>query len=160
MRIGSLIMLVLFTMSSVMVQGQKKKRKTKTKIRVPIEVEKAFQTQYPNTVASWSQAYRGLDNDELIYEAKFKINKKANLAVYDKSGNLKVLQESITIMELPKNAIDYLKRRYPYGTTKDATKVTSENKRVSYRVVVTKEEKFYDIVFDYKGEFFDIIERG
>jgi hypothetical protein len=159
MKINVLKTVLLFAMSTVAMHGQKKE-KEKEKIRLPFEVKIAFERQHPNVNPKWTEEYRGLDNDELIYEAKFKINNKSAYVVYDKSGNLKAEQESLDIYELPKNAINYLKTNFPRNTMNNALKITKGDNKTTYQVGVVKEQKYYNTIFDNKGNFIDLVEKS
>lgn len=160
--------LLLIVFFNVKVFGQQKAKK---EIVVPIEVKTAFKKQYPNTAATWTKEYRGENDEQLRYEAKFSGSKGNNLAVYDNLGNLMAFETSIAINDLPANTIDYLKKGYLFDKVTETVKVTDMDIHpdpdadldlkymVTYEVGVMKNDIFYDLVFSDKGEFIRMVEK-
>lgn len=119
----------------------------------PDEILAVFQKEYPNKKAVWTMEYAGEDNDEIRYEAKFNTNNTKALAVYDSAGALKAFVLEIPISQLPKDALDYLKKNYPEKSIHEAAVVVDDKNQTTYEVGVEKDSLFYDIVFDSDGKF-------
>ena len=98
--------------------------KSENKIVLPIEVKAAFEKRYPDVKASWTREYRGYNNDQLRYEAKFRGSKGNDLAVFDNLGNLKAFESSIALSHLPKKATNYLKKAHLVKKFTEAVKFT------------------------------------
>ncbi|WP_300492244.1 hypothetical protein [Flavobacterium sp.] len=164
-RVILVLLMVAFNIKSF---GQKN---AKDEIILPIEVKAAFEKQYPNSKASWTREYRGDNDDQLRYEAKFKGTKGNDLAVYDNLGNLKAFEASITLRDLPANATKYLKKGNFLNKVTEAVKVTDMDihpdsdidlnikKMITYEVGVVKGSQFYDLVFSDKGAFIRMVEK-
>lgn len=163
----TILLLIVFVNAKAFGQG-----KVKKEIEVPIEVKTSFEKQYPNVNAIWNKEYRGNDDDQLRYEAKFSGNKGNNLAVYDNLGNLKAFEASIALNELPAITIDYLKKGYLFDKVTETVKVTDMDVHpdtnadldlkyiITYEVGVMKNGTFYDLVFSDKGEFIRMVEKN
>ena len=133
----------------------------KEKITPPEKVLFTFQKEYPNKVPVWAMEYVGDDNDEVRYEAKFKIdtNQEA-LAVYDNLGVLKAYELQIPLSQLPAKAQAYLKKNYPPKAIKEIAVVVDYKNKTTYEVMVEKTSRFYDVVFDKNGGFDVTIEKN
>lgn len=164
-RVVILFLIVSFNIKSF---GQEK---PEDKIVLPIEVKAAFEKRYPNVKASWTREYRGYNDDELRYEAKFRGSKGNDLAVFDNLGNLKAFESSITLSHLPQKAINYLKKAHLLKKVTEAVKVTDMDiqsgsdidlnvkSMITYEVGVVKENLFYDLVFTDKGDFIRMVQK-
>ncbi len=133
----------------------------KEKITPPQKVLFTFQKEYPNKIPVWNIDYVGDDNDEIRYEAKFKTdtNQEA-LAVYDNLGVLKAFELQIPLSQLPPKAQAYLKKNYPPKAIKEIAVVVDYKNKTTYEVMVEKDSRFYDVVFDKNGGFDVIIEKN
>lgn len=126
----------------------------KEKITPPEKVLFTFQKEYPNKVPVWAMEYVGDDNDEVRYEAKFKTDTNAEaLAVYDNLGVLKAYELQIPLSQLPAKAQAYLKKNYPPKAIKEIAVVVDYKNKTTYEVMVEKDSRFYDVVFDKNGGF-------
>lgn len=130
-------------------------------ITPPEKVRFAFEKEYPGKTAIWSEEYVGDDDDEVRYEAKFNTvkNEKA-LAVYDNLGVLKAFELQISLKQLPIKAQTYLKQNYSSNAIKEIAIVVDDKNKTTYEVGVSKDAKFYDVVFDKNGGFDVVIERN
>jgi hypothetical protein len=133
----------------------------KEKITPPEKVLFTFQKEYPNKVPVWAMEYVGDDNDEVRYEAKFKTdtNQEA-LAVYDNLGVLKAYELQILLSQLPAKAQTYLKKNYPLKAIKEVAVVVDYKNKTTFEVMVEKDSRFYDVVFDKNGGFDVTIEKN
>ncbi|WP_238568004.1 hypothetical protein [Flavobacterium sp. ASV13] len=130
-------------------------------ITPPEKVRFAFEKEYPGKTAVWSEEYVGDDDDEVRYEAKFNKDKNTKaVAIYDNSGVLKAFQLQIPLSKLPINAQTYLKKNYSPKAIKEIAVVVDDKNKTTYEVGVTKDSKFYDVVFDKDGDFNVSIEKN
>ncbi|OXA78551.1 hypothetical protein SAMN05444397_10940 [Flavobacterium aquidurense] len=133
----------------------------KEKITPPEKVLFTFQKEYPNKIPVWSMEYVGDDNDEVRYEAKFKTDKNQEaLAVYDNLGILKAYELQIPLSQLPAKAQAYLKKNYAAKAIKEIAVVVDYKNKTTYEVMVEKDSRFYDVVFDKNGGFDVTIEKN
>lgn len=130
-------------------------------ITPPEKVRFAFEKEYPGKTAVWSEEYVGDDDDEVRYEAKFNKDKNTKaVAIYDNSGVLKAFQLQIPLSKLPLSAQTYLKKNYSPKAIKEIAVVVDDKNKTTYEVGVTKDSKFYDVVFDKDGDFNVSIEKN
>ncbi|WP_244290009.1 hypothetical protein [Flavobacterium resistens] len=130
-------------------------------ITPPEKVRFAFEKEYPGKTAVWSEEYVGDDDDEVRYEAKFNKDKNTKaVAIYDNSGVLKAFELQIPLNKLPINAQTYLKKNYSPKAIKEIAVVVDDKNKITYEVGVTKDSKFYDVVFDKDGDFSVSIEKN
>ncbi|WP_428232254.1 PepSY domain-containing protein [Flavobacterium sp.] len=126
----------------------------------PEKVLYTFQKEYPGKVPVWAMKYVGDDDDEIRYEAKFKMNPTTEvLAVYDNLGALKAFESQIPLGKLPARAQAYLKKNYPAKAIKEIAVVVDDKNKTTYEVGIQKDSKFYDVVFDKNGGFDVIVEK-
>lgn len=127
----------------------------------PEKVKFTFEKEYPGKTAVWSEEYVGDDDDEVRYEARFNKDKNTKVvAIYDNLGVLKALEQQIPLSKLPLDAQNYLKKNYPPKSIREIAVVVDDNKKTTYEVGITKDFKFYDVVFDKDGDFNVIIEKN
>ncbi|MHC0443234.1 hypothetical protein [Flavobacterium sp. 3-210] len=130
-------------------------------ITPPEKVRFAFEKEYPGKTVVWSEEYVGDDDDEVRYEAKFNKDKNTKaVAIYDNSGVLKAFELQIPLSKLPINAQTYLKKNYSPKAIKEIAVVVDDKNETTYEVGVTKDSKFYDVVFDKDGDFNVSIEKN
>ncbi|WP_230392498.1 hypothetical protein [Flavobacterium sp. LC2016-01] len=132
------------------------------KVITPLEkVQFTFEKEYPGKTAVWSEEYVGDDDDEIRYEAKFNKDKNTKaVAIYNNSGVLKAFELQIPLSKLPLNAQAYLKKNYSPKAIKEIAVVVDDKNKTTYEVGVTKDSRFYDVVFDKDGDFNVIIEKN
>lgn len=168
-KVFRVVILLLIVSFNTKFFGQEK---SENKIVLPIEVKAAFEKRYPDVKASWTREYRGYNNDQLRYEAKFRGSKGNDLAVFDNLGNLKAFESSIALSHLPKKATNYLKKAHLVKKVTEAVKVTDMDiqsdsdidlnikSMITYEVGVVKENLFYDLVFTDKGDFIRMVQKN
>ncbi|MET3028715.1 PepSY-like domain-containing protein [Flavobacterium sp. UW10123] len=119
----------------------------------PDNVLKAFENQYPKKKAIWDLEYSGA-GDDVTFEAKFNAAPKTiALARYDKNGAFKAYKLQVPITKLPKKVQTYLKTNYSVKSYKQFFSVTDNTDIKTYEAGVTKDSKFYNLIFDQDGEF-------
>lgn len=134
--------------------------KTVEKIAPSKVVKTAFERDFPNIIAEWTENFGGDDLDHIRYNANFKFNNTEALAVYDYLGNLKVYEIQIQTKDIPSNVMSYLKREYKNLTINEASKVRNDKNEVTYEVGIIRDGKFYDVVFDQNGDFLEVIQKN
>lgn len=133
----------------------------KKAITPPEEVRLAFEKEYPGKVPVWSEEYVGDDADEIRFEARYNVNNTTKaVAIYDNLGNMKAFELQITFRDLPVQAQSYLKKNYKAKAILEIAKVVDDKNKTTYEVGVTKDAKFYDVVFDKDGGFDVSIEKN
>ncbi|KAF2327838.1 hypothetical protein [Flavobacterium ginsenosidimutans] len=120
----------------------------------PENVVKAFENQYPKKKATWDIEYIG-KGDDVIFEAKFSAAPKTiGLARYDQNANFKSYKVQILLAKLPKKAQSYLKANYSVKSFKQFFSVVDDLKEKTFEAGVTKDGKYYNVIFDQEGEFY------
>lgn len=131
----------------------------------------AFDKQYPGKKPIWVLVY-GKNDDDIRFVANFKTvsNIKAE-AVYDVSANFLSYKEPFSSAKLPKNALLYLDTNYsnvPNSKSNTKTKSRAKPKTIvvplreaycvvdaknntTYEVMVKKDKKNYNLIFDSEG---------
>ena len=133
----------------------------KKAITPPEEVRLAFEKEYPGKVPVWSEEYVGDDADEIWFEARYNVNNTTKaVAIYDNLGNMKAFELQIAFRDLPVQAQSYLKKNYKAKAILEIAKVVDDKNKTTYEVGVTKDAKFYDVVFDKDGGFDVSIEKN
>lgn len=132
------------------------------KVVTPPELVKvAFEREYPGKIPVWSEEYVGDDADEVRFEAKYNVtNTTKAVAIYDNLGNMKAYELQITFSQLPPKSQAYLKKNYAPKAILEVAMVVDDKKKTTYEVGVTKDTKFYDVVFDKDGGFDVSIEKN
>jgi len=132
------------------------------KVVTPPELVKvAFEKEYPGKVPVWSEEYVGDDADEVRFEAKYNVtNTTKAVAIYDNLGNMKAYELQIPFSQLPPKSQAYLKKNYTPKAIREVAMVVDNKKKTTYEVGVTKDAKFYDVVFDKDGGFDVIVEKN
>lgn len=116
---------------------------------VPSVVKEAFAKEFPAKKAKWGKEDDG-------YEAEFKMNGSDASAVYHKNGHRKAFEIDIKTNELPKVALDYLKKNYPSNKITEAAKTTDNKNTITYEAEIKKKGKSCDLIFDENGKFIKI----
>lgn len=133
----------------------------KKEITPPEKVKFAFETEYPGKTAVWSEEYVGDDADEIRFEARYNVSAATKaVAIYDNLGNMKAYELQIPFSQLPPKAQAYLKKNYAAKAIMDVVIVVDDKNKTTYEVGVTKDAKFYDVVFDKNGGFDVVIEKN
>lgn len=132
------------------------------KVVTPPELVKvAFEKEYPGKVPVWSEEYVGDDEDEIRFEAKYNVtNTTKAVAIYDNLGNMKAYELQIPFSQLPPKSQAYLKKNYTPKAIQEVAMVVDDKKKTTYEVGVTKDTRFYDVVFDKDGGFDVIVEKN
>jgi hypothetical protein len=79
--------------------------------------------------------------------------------MYTKEGYFKALEMDIEVNELPDSALDYMKSNFPKDKISEIWKIINNNDLTLYGVVVPRDNKFYDYIFDSTGYFLRFVEE-
>lgn len=129
------------------------------KIVPPAEVSAAFEKEFPKMKPVWSQEYVADDKSEIRYEAKFSTSSGNKVAAFDKLGNLKAIETSVQLGQLPTNAFHYIRKKFELEAVKEASQVVDGSKNKTYEVGIQMTGKFYVLVFDKDGNFVQQVEK-
>ena len=136
---------ILFALSTAsFAQKEKGEKEGKEKITVPAAVKGALSKKYPDaTKVTW-------EKENGNYEANWGGKSgEDNSVQFTPSGNFIEIVKAISISELPKPVISYVKEHYKGAKITEAGKVTDAQGKLSYEAEV----KGKDIIFDEKGNF-------
>lgn len=122
------------------------------KITVPTNVKEAFTKDFPGKKVKWE-----MEGDN--FEAEFKIKGSDASAIYDKKGYRKEIEITIKTVELPNEALQYVKKNYPKSKIKEAAKITNDKNLVTYEAEIKKDGKTYEVLFNDNGKFIKIVDE-
>jgi hypothetical protein len=109
-------------------------------------VKTAFEREFPNKKASWT-------NEDTGFEAEFSLNGAEASATYDENGHRKELEVEIKKQELPQAVLNYLKQNYPSKKIDEIAKITNDKNIVIYETEIKIDGKSRDLLFDANGKF-------
>jgi Putative beta-lactamase-inhibitor-like, PepSY-like len=136
---------ILFALNTAsFAQNEKKEAEGKEKITVPAAVKEALTKKYPKAAkVSW-------EKEKGNYEANWGGKSgEDNSVQFTPSGNLIEIVHAISISELPKPVISYVKEHYNGARITEAGKVTDALGKLSYEAEVKEK----DVIFDQFGNF-------
>lgn len=132
---------VLGSTASLFAQENHDKRVVPTK-----EAINGFEKNFPGAAkVKWEQ-------EKNNYEVNFIQKGKDMSALLSRSGVLVESEMSITKEQLPAAALDYIAKNFKGQKIKEAAKITSSEKIVTYEAEVNKT----DLIFDAQGKFIKI----
>ena len=112
---------------------------------VPKAVKDAFVVAYPAAKdMKW-------DKEDGSFEVSFDLSKKNMSVVLDEMGIIKEVEIGIAKNELPKVALEVLKKDYVGYKIQEAAKIVS-NGITTYEAEVEKSEKTFELIFDNNGK--------
>lgn len=149
--------MLLLVLAGSMLSAQNRNAKA---VVPPAEVSAAFEKEFPKMKPSWTQDYEGSDKSDVRYQASFSSNNANKMAEYDKTGNLKAVETSLQLGQLPPNIFHYIRKNYAFETIKEAVKVVDGSKNTTYEIGIQKDNKFFDLVFDAGGNFVEQVEKN
>ncbi len=141
-----LVALLAMFMLSVNSQEKKETKKAEKPVNVPVAVKKAFEAKFPNVAkVEWGMEKAGQ------YEAEFVQNMTGMSALFDTKGTLLETESKISETSLPQAIKSLLAK--DYATYKVEVIEKNEVKGVvKYEVVVEKDKKSLELVFDVNGK--------
>ena len=141
---------ILFALSTASFAQKKNNEKNeekhegKEKITVPAAVKGALSKKYPNaTKVTW-------EKENGNYEANWGGKSgEDNSVQFTPSGDFIEIVKAISVSELPKPVIAYVKEHYKGAKITEAGKVTDAQGKLSYEAEI----KGKDVIFDENGNF-------
>ncbi len=116
---------------------------------IPAEVSGAFAKLFP-TIKDPKWVKEGIN-----FEANFDFNKVETSVTFDTYGNALETESEIKVSELPKIAIDYMKKTYPEKKIKEASKIIDNKGTITYEA----EGKGIEVIFNANGNFLKEIKQ-
>lgn len=116
---------------------------------VPAAVISAFKSTYPNaTVKGYS---REKENGKVFYEIESKDGSTMRDLLYNADGTIAEIEETVAATDLPADAQETLRAKYPRAVVTRAEKVTKGNK-VEYEVSARQGKRRIGLAFDETGK--------
>jgi hypothetical protein len=125
-------------------KGGKGEKEGKEKVTVPAAVKEALLKKYPDAAKVTWEKENG--NYEANWGGK---SGEDNSVQFTPSGNFIEIVKAISISELPKPIISYVKEHYKEAKITEAGKVTDAHGKLSYEAEI----KGKDVIFDENGNF-------
>ena len=152
MRKYAALLTFLFLITSIIsvsqnVEGQKPEK------NVPSVVFAAFNNQFPSQEPVWFSDYQGRYNQQLVYEARFILDKRYSSAVYDKAGGFVALASNVDHKELPLKIREYMTDNFPNFPLMDSILVILRNQEKTYELGIIIDGEYIIKVFSETGEF-------
>lgn len=120
-----------------------------TASQVPAAVISAFKTAYPNaTIRGYA---REKEHGKLFYEIESREGTTSRDILYNPDGTVAELEESVAASDLPADALQAIKQKYPKGVISLAEKTTVGD-TVGYEVSVKQGRKRFSMEFDSSGK--------
>jgi hypothetical protein len=130
------------------VGAQDSEKKVKAK-DVPAAVAAAAAKAYPNArIVEWA---RETEAGKIFYEAEMREGKTKRDVLFTPDGKIELVEEAVSISEVPSAVKNALKMRYPKATINEAERLTANNE-VQYELHVKNAPK-KEVVFTPDGKF-------
>lgn len=139
-------LLLCFTCLFCVCSANSQNRNNRLPRKIPAVVKTAFEREFPNKKASWT-------NEDTGFEAEFSLNGAEASATYDENGHRKELEVEIKKQELPQAVLNYLKQNYPSKKIDEIAKITNDKNIVIYETEIKIDGKSRDLLFDANGKF-------
>jgi hypothetical protein len=140
-----LMFITIFTMSSLFAQEKRIKEKD-----LPVAVTKAFHTEYPaaKIIGTSTEVEKGVT----YFEIESMDGKVRRDLLYTKEGKRSEIEETLTHDKIPDFVKTSIMNKYPKYEIKRAERVTSDNNKISYEVLVKMGHKRAEVVLDKDGK--------
>ncbi len=117
--------------------------------QVPSAVRNGFYKEYPNiTKVKW-------DKEKDKYEASFDVKNIPNSVLFSASGSIIETETSISLSQLPKGVIEYVRTNYMGQKVVGAAKITDAKGVATFEAEIKKG----DLLFDTNGKFLKEVKR-
>lgn len=143
---------LIYLLNSISASAQNGVR-NKPESSVPNNVSRAFNIQFPSQDPVWFIDYQGRYNQQLVYEARFIIDKRYSSAVYDRLGDFVAFAFTVDYQEIPIKIRKYMNRNFPSFSILDAIFVTLRNNDKTYELGILIDGEYIIKVFSEAGEF-------
>lgn len=122
-----------------------------SKQQVPKAVLEAFEKAYPN--AKDIEFEKETIEGKAVYEVEFKENDKEYEILYDSSGVILQIEETLDVKALPESIVQAISKSYPKATIEEAEKVMKPDGTVTvYEVEIKTEGKKLELELDANGK--------
>jgi hypothetical protein len=116
---------------------------------MPAAVIAAFKNSYPNaTIRGYAQEK---EHGKVFYEIESREGTVSRDVLYNADGSVAEIEESIAATDLPANAQQAIKQKYPSAVIRLAEKTTAGDK-VGYEVSLRQGQKRMSMEFDASGK--------
>lgn len=122
-------------------------------LAIPLSVTTAFNLKFPAQEPNWVSSYEGRYNQKLVHEARFIFDNRNSSAIYDNLGNLIAFAAVVERSEIPVEALNYMKEKYPNYYILDTIIVTRGNSDITYELGIVVNGQYIIKVFSNKGKF-------
>jgi len=116
---------------------------------VPQAVIAAFKSAYPN--ANVRGYAKEKENGKLFYEIESKDGATMRDLLYNPDGTLAEIEETVAVTDLPDEAQQLIKSKYPKAVVSRAEKVT-EGDKIKYEVSARRGKQRISLAFDADGK--------
>lgn len=117
--------------------------------KVPAAVIAAFKAAYPKaTIRGYA---RERENGRLFYEVESIEGQTTRDVLYYPDGTVAVIEESISLSDLPTDAHESIRRSYPKAVVRKAEKIIRDG-LIEYEVHAKLGKKQIELKFDAKGK--------
>jgi hypothetical protein len=134
------------SLSSFLAVAQEKKITAKD---VPAAVITAFTNSYPNaTIRGYA---REKEQGKVFYEIESREGTMSRDVLYNADGTVAEIEESMAVTDLPADAQQAIKQKYPKAVIRLAEKTTAGDK-ITYEVSLRQGKKRMSMEFDANGK--------
>jgi hypothetical protein len=140
------LIVVGLSLATFSVSAQDRKIKEKD---VPPAVMAAFKSAYPNATIRGLAAEK--ENGKLFYEIESTDGTTKRDLLYNPDGTVAVIEETIAVTDLPAEAQQVIKSKYPKAVVSRAEKVIEGNK-ITYDISARHGKKRISLSFDADGK--------
>ncbi|MEC5165868.1 hypothetical protein RCH18_001601 [Flavobacterium sp. PL11] len=147
-----LLFFSLFFFTSTTVVSQKLATE-EPQLAIPLSVTTDFNLKFPSQEPNWVSSYEGRYNQKLVHEARFIFDNRNSSAIYDNVGDLIAFAAVVERSEIPVEALNYMKEKYPNYSILDTIIVTRGKSDISYELGILVNGQYIIKVFSNKGKF-------
>jgi hypothetical protein len=117
------------------------------KVNVPEKAQAEFTKLYPKALdAKWTKENKN------EYEVSFKEGTNECSASFDAKGKFLESEAEIQTTDLPKNAVDLIKKKHADHVISKAFKITDSKGVITFEAEITKGKKTKELLFDVSGK--------
>ena len=145
--LGIIILMHISVLNAQSVNGSKLEK------NVPAYIVEKFNQKFPSQDPVWFFRFQGRYDDKLVYEAKFMLDNRYSMAVYDINATLLAFAATIDKSELPTQATAYMAEHYPNFPIIETLLVTRGDNDITYEVGIYIDNQYVIQVFSKTGDF-------
>lgn len=123
---------------------------------VPDLLKIKFNEEFKNVVSpEWSKVYRGELNHEARYEVTFYMDNSKYLVSYNNDGNIRVIARTLSLEEVKKESLKYIKNFYPNSVIINSIEKIKEDNKVFYEITILNRGEYLELTFSQDGSYID-----